>query len=384
MTRLPFFVLADDFTGAAELAAIAHQAGLRAVVLTRPLRGRIAADVIVCDTGTRLASPAEAARKVGALARRLGAIPHAGIFKKTDSVLRGPVLVEIEACAAALGFARTLLVPCNPSLGRTIHDGRYLIGGQPLHQTAFAHDPHYPRQTSQVVALLGSGRERPVCLHPDDALPAQGVAVGEAKSPADVSLWAAQVDAQTLPAGGADFFRAWLMRQRMGRRAATAAPPTAGPTVLLSGTLTPPDPVTPLAGAVVALQATALPRPAALAASVRSHLRETKNVSVIMAPDSASAPERASAIDRTFVTLAGGLRATRSFQHLLIAGGTTAAVVLQALGWSRLDVVHVWGPGVVSLRPVRASRYLVTVKPGSYPWPAHLQNHFAPTSASAG
>ncbi len=55
MSHRPYIVIADDLTGAAEVAAIAHQSGLSAVVLTRLPRRPCAADVIVFDTDARLA-----------------------------------------------------------------------------------------------------------------------------------------------------------------------------------------------------------------------------------------------------------------------------------------------------------------------------------------
>jgi uncharacterized protein YgbK (DUF1537 family) len=67
------------------------------------------------------------------------------------------------------------------------------------------------------------------------------------------------------------------------------------------------------------------------------------------------------------------LHAAGAFRHLLIAGGATAAAVLRGLGWSRLKVVRVWGPGVVTLQPLAAPGFAVTLKPGSYPWPSGIR-----------
>ncbi|WP_415907451.1 nucleotide-binding domain containing protein [Oleiharenicola sp. Vm1] len=84
-----------------------------------------------------------------------------------------------------------------------------------------------------------------------------------------------------------------------------------------------------------------------------------------------------------FSLLVRRLRPTRAFRHVLIAGGTTTALVLESLGWHRLEVVHVWGPGVVTLRPSEAPRFAITTKPGSYPWPVSLRRHFATIDAAA-
>ena len=214
MTPRPHIVLADDLTGAAEIAAIARQAGRSVIVLTRPPDAPVDADLLVLDTDTRLLPPALAARRVRAWTSRLArTIPrHAGVFLKVDSVLRGPVLAQLAAVARALGRSRTLLVPANPSLGRVIRGGRYFIHGRFLHETAFASDPHHPRNTSDALALLGRARNTPrVCLPAKSTeLPARGVILGEAANSGDIRRWRRHLDSDTLPAGGADFFRTWL------------------------------------------------------------------------------------------------------------------------------------------------------------------------------
>lgn len=374
MPRSPFFVIADDLTGAAELAALAHQAGLRAVVLTELPHRRVDAEVVVCDSDSRLDSPTVAARKVGQLARRLRALPHAGIFKKVDSVLRGNVMAEIEAAQTALGLARTLLVPCNPSLGRIIDGGRYSIAGQPLDRTAFRRDPHHPRRSSLVRTLL-PGIEG--CFDHTEHLPSHGISVGEASSPADVALWASRLDADTLAAGGADFFRMWLVHLHASRRHSVVPAKFTGPTLLLSGTATPTTPATPLTGPVLQLVPGALGSARALATQVKTQLRAAGAASVLVHRAPIAGKATATALNRTFAQLTRELARHRAFRHALITGGTTASSVLSTLGWRRLEVVHVWGPGVVTLRPQSSPRVLVTMKPGSYPWPVSLRRHFA-------
>ena len=384
MSRRPFIVLADDLTGAAEIAAIAHQAGLRALVLTTPPTGALAADVIICDTDTRLLAPAAAARRVGALAAKLNLRPNGGFFKKTDSVLRGNVLAEVEAIADSLGLKRTLLVPCNPSLGRIIDNGVYSIGGTPLHRTAFARDPHHPRRTSDVLKLLGGGHrpEHAVCCHPANRAPSQGVIVGEARSPAHVSLWASQLDADTLPAGGADFFRMWLLQKNAGRAMAVPQRISANSVLLLSGTATPPDPASPLPGPALAVRARSIPATAKLAAAAKTQLRARGDVSIVMQGPLARNRSTSDKIAKMFAGVARRLCAASAFEHVIIAGGATAAAVLNALGWTRLEVVHVWGPGVVTLKPIGTTGLIVTLKPGSYRWPHPLLSHFEQRAAA--
>ncbi|MEY4488403.1 MAG: hypothetical protein RIQ79_911 [Verrucomicrobiota bacterium] len=364
MARRPFIVLADDLTGAAEVAALAHEAGLLAVVVTRIPRAPVEADVLVIDTDTRLLSPARAARRVRTRAARLRTLPHAGVFKKIDSVLRGPVLAELTACADALGLRRSLLIAGNPALGRTIHDRRCYVAGQPIDQTAFARDPHHPARSAAVLDLLhAAGRADVVCRAPGDTLPLTGVIVGEHRSYADTVQWLPAVDDHTLPAGGANFFHAWLASRITPRPRPIAAEAPFGPTLLLHGT-------TATLAASGSLLFNGLRPPSA--PRVALALRQHKAAAVAATPLTLHDPAAPAQIANGFAELALALRDAPAFRHLLIAGGATAATVLRALGWHRLTVVHVWGPGVVSLQPAN-SAITVTLKPGSYPWPADLR-----------
>lgn len=363
MRRRPLIVIADDLTGAAESAAIAHEHGLDAVVLTKMPRTPVDADVLVIDTDTRLARPAVAARRVRNIALRLKRLPHAGIFKKTDSVLRGPVLAELKACTAALGHKRALLVAGNPSLGRTIVEGRLLIAGLSVDQTAFADDPHHPLRSSVVLDLLGAGAGV-IRLSSTVPLSRTGVIVGDHSTAADTRRWVARVDRHTLPAGGADFFRMWLQAKttRALRQRPLAVLPT--PALLLHGTS-----IAPTSGHIFQFRGLRPPAARPISTALERHAGAV----VAASPRTLNNPKAPAAVAAGFTQLVRTLRADRAFHHLLIAGGATSATVLRALGWTRLQVSHTWGPGVVSLQPSAAPDCLVTLKPGSYLWPISLQ-----------
>ena len=57
-------------------------------------------------------------------------------------------------------------------------------------------------------------------------------------------------------------------------------------------------------------------------------------------------------------------------------GGATAANILAELDWSQLQVVRVWGTGIVTLRPTDDRRFTVTMKPGTYTWPKAFVDAF--------
>ena len=178
-------VIADDLSGAAELAGIAFAHGLTAEVQTE-FQPRTEAQVICLDTDTRRLSADAAAAVMRKLAKRIRAARPEFIFKKTDSALRGHIAAELGVLLEATARVRAVFVPANPSRGRVIRGGDYFIGDTPLHKTDFAHDPQHPATTAKVAERLGH----------DPAID-----VPEAASAADVQAAAAACDDLVLPAG---------------------------------------------------------------------------------------------------------------------------------------------------------------------------------------
>ena len=60
--------------------------------------------------------------------------------------------------------------------------------------------------------------------------------------------------------------------------------------------------------------------------------------------------------------------------ELVLEGGATAEAVMTRLGWKTWEVLGEYEPGVVQLHAMGEEDLLVTVKPGSYPWPADIWN----------
>jgi uncharacterized protein YgbK (DUF1537 family) len=316
--------------------------------------------VIALDTDSRLLSPDEAARAVSSAITAITPTAWRLIYKKTDSVLRGPVLAELAALAIALGRPRVLLVPCNPGLGRTIRDGRYFIGDTPLDQTAFARDPHHPARTAVVSELLRWSADAPVHVLPPDApLPATGVIVGEASTADDVQAWATRLTDDTLPAGGGEFFAAVLRRVIGSSPTPAAAPPPLGPTLIVTGSLAAPR---------RAPNTLVLPS----AAEVLAALAQIPVVAIGPPAERVNEPAASARIRRSLAAAVCAAAQRRAFRHLLVEGGATAAEILASLGWTRLAVTREWAQGVVTLQPEPAPQISVTMKPGSYAWPDPL------------
>jgi 4-hydroxythreonine-4-phosphate dehydrogenase len=140
--------IADDLTGALEVGARFAAAGMRSVVTT----GSAAAfedAVIVIDTETRHASPADAESIVAARAARW----HSLVYKKTDSTLRGNIAAELRALHRLYG-GPIAYVPAYPEVGRTVIDGVVHVDGVPLHETSFASDRLNPVRDGRVASLV--------------------------------------------------------------------------------------------------------------------------------------------------------------------------------------------------------------------------------------
>jgi len=365
-------VIADDLSGAAELAGLALRHGLRAEVQTA-FSADTDADVICVDTDTRLLPEADAARIAETVARAALAARPAWIFKKCDSVLRGPVLAEARAIARAAGAARIVILPANPSRGRIIRGGEYFVEDVPLDQTDFARDPAHPRQTALVAELLGGDLA--------------GVETPDAETPADIARVAAAVTAATLPVGAADFFAALLAARgnatsrrvqpgpsAPGTSRTTLQPPSAIPQ---SAVRAPHFPALLVSGSAAAwpqrraaaeqsgLPVFALPHdPAAVARALRSSGRAL--VGIGDGPATRGIPP--ATLTRQLAATVAAVLAEAAPARLLLEGGATARAVISALNWARLRAVETAAPGVGALCPVGGGP-LLFIKPGSYAWP---------------
>jgi uncharacterized protein YgbK (DUF1537 family) len=151
-------VVADDFTGACEVAAVFARPqtpvsiavdGLMAVDGAPPN-----AAVRVVNTETRHAGAEEARAKIEARLRPWLEGPEAILYKKIDSTLRGPVAAETEALRCASGCAGVLVAPALPAEGRTTVAARQLLWGVPLEDAAAGQDPVGAAATSHIPTLL--------------------------------------------------------------------------------------------------------------------------------------------------------------------------------------------------------------------------------------
>ena len=422
------FIIADDITGAAEMAGIAHRLGFSAhlqlcsptsnthhltptthPLLPPPSTGRGRGWVSILATDTRGINEEEAVAETKRITTNLSiASPSRGrlegAFKKTDSALRGHVVAELAALMESMGYRRAVYMPANPSKDRIIKDGVYLIKGVPIHETAFSYDPEFPAKTSVL-------RER----FPDAEN--HHIIMPDAESLDDIChIVETYNDGHTLFAGAADLFEAWLKKRPtptlpkgggkdggvggMEWRNSLPSSPSlwegwggviGGGFLLLCGSTQskPLDlgiPEYPMPRAVYDGQAPVSswieeikegPAGAILSFGTNTH-RTGKDAAVYLRNAMAEAAT-------AFIN-------THHPQEIVIEGGATAFCLLNRLGWHHFRITNEIAPGVVrmqltSLNPQpstinrqpstvnrqpstlnRQPSTFITLKPGSYPW----------------
>ena len=232
-------IIADDITGAAEIAGIAWRKGLKVRLMvyqpnmpTTPLSSWRGAggEALILATDTRSGTEEEAVKTIETLLNSplQGGVGGVIIFKKTDSVLRGHVAAELQTLMRVTGKQKALLIPQNPSKGRIVKDGIYYINGTPLDQTSFAYDPEFPAKTSEAKKLLKRSAGVQECRSSDNSWASnpsslsshlssissskgedgRGLHFPDATNLEEIREHVANADPNTLFAGGADMFEA--------------------------------------------------------------------------------------------------------------------------------------------------------------------------------
>lgn len=357
-------VVADDFSGAAEVAGWAVAHGWHAELQTQFSRSTDA-PLIVLDADTRSRSPSAAAARFESLAAAVRAAQPDGVFQKIDSVLRGHVALEAAAFARGLGKARVVLAPANPSRGRVVRHGRYFIHDAPLDQTSFARDPEYPRRSSSVRELLGEP--------PDSATP---LIVPDIASAADLHACLALLDDASLPAGAADFFAAWLAQRTPPPGDSTPPLPLefAARRLLVCG-----SPAAIAGGRIDASRAHQIEVFIAdgpldqLATSLREALSQRGAALLTLETADADLPELRRRLERLTAS-AAALIPHLGPLDVLVEGGATAGALVHALGVGRFRAAPQIAPGVAPLEPVSGAAWRLVCKPGSYDWPEGVWN----------
>lgn len=197
--------IADDFTGATDLANTLVRQGMSTVVLLGvPRVGGVApdADAVIIALKSRSIPAADAVKlSLGALdwLKRCGA--HQFYFKYCstfDSTATGNIGPVAEALLAELGEPFTVACPAFPTNKRTIYQGNLFVGDQLLSESGMRHHPLNPMTDSSLVRVLQRQSQGRVGLIPFEVVEQGGVAInGEMQKLATSGIRLAIVDALT-------------------------------------------------------------------------------------------------------------------------------------------------------------------------------------------
>ena len=375
-------VIADDLTGAAEIGAAGLRHGLRAeVIVAGEPSGD--ADLICVDTDSRSCDPTEAAQRASNAALLLQNCGAEWIYKKTDSLLRGNVTREIEAMVKQLGLSGALLVPANPSLGRTVVNGQYFVRGQLIHQTEFARDPKHPRLSPNVLELLDKPLAFPIYVRKSfEPLPVYGIVIGEVAGSDDLRKWARLRDKSWLMAGGAEFFGALLKpgapipqtSPLPGKELFVCGSASQATQNFVTGQAQRGVPVFSLPDKLAMVGTFDSTEVDALAARVVSALQAKPRVILHVGLPQVRDVSLAEMLATHLVRVGEAVLRNAGVGHVFAEGGATAVAVARCMDWRRLAVKSELASGVVALSVIGGGSSLLTIKPGSYAWPEGVVN----------
>jgi len=180
-------VIADDFTGATDVAGMLVQAGMATVLaigvrgLDQPAAAALDADALVVALKSRTTAPDDAVRDAQAALARLQAAGCRHFYFKVcstfDSTPRGNIGPVAQALMAALGADFAIACPAFPDNGRSVYRGHLFVGDQLLSDTGMREHPLTPMTDANLVRVLQAQTALRVGLLRHDAVAAGADAV---------------------------------------------------------------------------------------------------------------------------------------------------------------------------------------------------------------
>ncbi|MBM3573514.1 MAG: four-carbon acid sugar kinase family protein [Alphaproteobacteria bacterium] len=403
-------VIADDFTGATDLAGVLVQGGMATVqtIGVPPIELELpTCDAVVVALKTRTMPAHEAIELSVAAARWLKARGARQLYFKVcstfDSTDHGNIGPVADALLDEFGEGMSMVCPAYPANGRTVYLGHLFVGGALLSESPMRHHPLTPMTDANLVRVLGRQSRYPVALVPWSevdagaaaagaalaALTRRGVrhAIADAVREADLRVLAAIGAGLGLLVGGAGLALGLPEQFRRARLIVAAAPeaalaPVGGGAAVLAGSCSPVtlaqvaamarhhlsirlDPMTlddPIAMADCAFGQAA----PALARGEPVLFFSTSNPAEVDAVQARlGAAASATLVERAFAELARRL-VERGVRRLVVAGGETSGAVVGALGVKALAIGPQIDPGVPWTRALGSRSLLLALKSGNF------------------
>lgn len=396
MTSLRLGVVADDVTGACDLADAVTEAGAHAAVLVGvpgPDAAPPACDCAIIALKSRTAPVAEAVEESVAAARWLlkhGAQmlyqKYCSTFDSTDLGNIGPVADALRA----LLRDRHRLAPCvgtpaTPRAGRTQYQGHLFVGPRLLSESSLRDHPLTPMRDPDLVRVLSRQTPAPVALVPwatvhSGALGASlaaltadgaGHVLVDALNDDDLDLLARAVEqlARCVLLGGAAGLAAAVARRwGLAGRARTVPAVPDGPSLVIAGSCAQRTrmQVAEFGGPRIEITPSALHQdPGTVDRAldrIAAYYREDPSRPVLVtssappeevaAAEAALGPTAASLLERAAGRIAARAVHELGVRRLIVAGGETSGAVIAALDAGMLAVGPPAAPGVPWMVPI--------------------------------
>ena len=165
--------IADDFTGATDLASNLAEAGMNVIQflgVPESFESIASADAVVIALRTRSEHRDEAVRQslaalgsLQAMGARRFYFKYSSTFDSTNAGNIGPVA---EALLIALNATQTIFCPAFPDYGRTVYHGHLFVGDKLLGESGMESHPLTPMKDANVVRVLSNQTRLPVMSAP--------------------------------------------------------------------------------------------------------------------------------------------------------------------------------------------------------------------------
>ena len=401
--------IADDFTGATDLANNLVRAGMRVVQTVGVPAGPLAADdvdAVVVALKSRTIAPAEAVAQSLQALRWLQAQGARQIYFKYcstfDSTPAGNIGPVTQALMAAIGTPFTIATPAFPENQRTVFNGHLFVGNVLLSESGMRSHPLTPMTDAYLVRVLQAQTQQRVGLIDHRTVAAGepairtrigelqadgvGIAVVDAVSNDDLLRLGPALRDLPLVTGGSGVALGLPANFGLASSPQAATLPTArGRQAIVSGSCSTAthaqvaefmatggcalalDPLRMAAGEDVAREALAWAR--LLLANGPVLVYSTARPEAVQAIQARVGVEEAGAmVERTIARIACGL-VEHGVRQLVVAGGETSGACVQALGISRLLIGPQIDPGVPwchAPSPLAPDGLHITLKSGNF------------------
>ena len=382
-------VIADDITGAAEIAGVCLRYGLK-VGFGIDIIPTNVTDVLIIATDSRSMSEENAYKTHWRLAHEIvKKNPETILFKKCDSVLRGYVLSELSALLDVFDFKNVLLQPANPLSGRTIRDGLYYFGTDMIENTLFSNDPDFPAKTSLVQNLILNRSK----LHTNiieiqfgkiSKIIEEGVCIPDCTSEVELQQCYELTNEKTLLCGSAAFFEQMLIKKGFLKVVNEKKQTIITENflfVLGSAQLESAD----FIKKIHQLNCPVISFPDYLlnekiddkelnewSIKLADKWNQNKRLTIFVSENKIDFPESSLILKERLSKVVMILLKECEIQELLVGGGATAYSILKLLKLKTLLPVNELSAGVLRMQIAHHPKFFLTLKPGSYMWPEKL------------